>query len=163
MNSCTCKTERECAERLRNALRQAYRALMHEQDVLIDLYERLRILSNKWILLACSILSILHPKILLACLALAQEIFELRFKISVQKERIEEKKKICDKVKNAYDRAQEKYLSCKNSLKKCKGCEEEFKPKPECIKTCRGCGYDYCNGCFDAGIEAWEMKQKENV
>lgn len=62
-----------------------------------------------------------------------------------------------------YQKTYQIYIDCKNSLKKCKGCEREFKPKSECIKMCKGCEEDYCSGCFDTSIEAWERKQKENV
>ncbi len=50
---------------------------------------------------------------------------------------------------------------CRSNLKTCKGCTEEF--GPEHITTCEGCTEDYCDTCFDAGIEAWEMEQQENV
>ncbi|MDH5443098.1 MAG: hypothetical protein OEX16_02190 [Hadesarchaea archaeon] len=91
------------------------------------------------------------------------------------KEKIEEDIEELEKVLEEYYSKIEIYLEacitlyhiweileeCLSNLKTCEGCSEEF--GPEYITTCKGCGGDYCDTCFDAGIEAWELKQQENV
>lgn len=161
MNLCTCEDERKEAERLLNALRHARRALAHELNVLADLEIELMSLERRWLNRGCAAAAIVLHSILIAllCWAIYERICRLEDLISEQELIVEDRRALYERAKQEYDIAKERYMACKNSLKLCAGCGEEV--KPECIKTCRGCGRDYCNKCFDAGIEAWEMKQKE--
>lgn len=161
MNSCTCKTERERAERLLNNWDDAKNDYRDALNELADLQLDLEALTSRMVRIGCAFASFIHIAIAVVCLDLFVKSLIVEDDIAKQKPIVEEKKKYRDKAKHYYDIAKERYMACKDSLKPCKGCEEEFKPKPECIKMCKGCEEDYCNGCFDAGIEAWEMKQKE--
>ncbi len=159
MNPCTCEAERGRAERLLEAWDDARNEYREAFNKLADLQITLRTLTNQWIDLTCWLTGALHPSVMLLCGIILYKRLQCSDRIDEQEPIVEDKKKHRDKMKDYYYRAQEEYMACKNSLKACAGCGEEV--KPECIKTCKGCGRDYCNTCFDAGIEAWEMKQKE--
>ena len=158
MNSCTCEAERERAVRLLEAWSNAVDEYRDAQSVLADLQIELNALRNRWVALTCCLTSGLALEIFALCLGILLRTFELEDLIEEQEPIVEEKKRYCDEVKRYYDIAKEEYMACKDSLKPCAGCGGEF--KPECITTCKGCGRDYCNTCFDAGIEAWELRQQ---
>lgn len=161
MNSCTCKAERECLISRLNVWVDADKEYRDAHDLLVESQIELNALRNRWIDLTCCLTGGLSLWIFALCLAIWLRKFELEDLIEEQEPIVEEKKELRDKAKDDLDIAKKKLGACEDSLKPCAGCEKEF--KPACITTCKGCSRDYCNTCFDAGIEAWELKQQENV
>lgn len=160
MNSCTCKDEHERMLGANEILNNARNSLQSAKALLGYFQAAEESLSDDLLDAACDIAGKIPIGKIICQILQALWLIALAA-VETQQLVVDIKKSKFEEAKENFEKAFEKYKICKDSLKKCKGCEEEFKPKPECIKMCKGCEEDYCNGCFDAGIEAWEMKQKE--
>ena len=169
MNPCTCDKEAEDLHNKEVELNNAIAEYAHALVVQSWYEALLEVLKSRWVKALCQIVDVIEsfPPTPLAkrpvkagtayCKLLSRAIPILEYLLSRQKAIVYAKERLYFQALAAFISSRITYLICKNSLKPCAGCEEEFKPK--CITTCKGCGRDYCNTCFDAGIEAWELKQ----
>lgn len=158
MSSCTCEEERESMLSANEILNDARASLQSAEALLGYLQAAEESLSDDLLDAACDIASKI-PAGKITC-AILQALWLIALAaVEAQKLVVDIKRSKFEEAKENFEKAFEEYKSCKNSLKPCAGpCGKEV--KPECIKTCEGCGRDYCNDCFDAGIEAWELKQQ---
>ena len=167
MKSCTCEAERKSLISHLNVWVNADKEYRDAHDSLVNLQIQLNTFRNRWIRFGCFFLIGLTWAIFALCLNILLLVTALEEMIKIKKPIVEEKKKLRDKAKDDLDIAKKKFGVCIDGLKPCAGCEREF--KPECLTTCKGCvklgrvRSDYCNQCFDPAIEAWELKQQENV
>lgn len=172
MNPCTCDNEAKDLHDKEVKLDKAIAEYVHALIVQTWYEAILEVLKSRWVKALCHLVnaasdSLAKKRVIVGpviagkayCKLLARAIPVFEYLLRRQKAIVNAKEMLYFQALAELITSRITYLICKNSLKLCAGCGEEV--KPECIKTCRGCGRDYCNTCFDAGIEAWEIKQKE--
>lgn len=158
MTSCSCDKESQTAQDTLFKYQNLSKQYVSANTKLELLRAAEESLGDKWFVIACAVASV---AVIGVGYTAAVAYFAAVTARERQEEKVNELKDQMSEAENTYNEALEEYEKCLNlkgnNLKGCSGCGGEF--KPEYITTCKGCGGDYCDTCFDAGIEAWELKQ----